>query len=93
MRTIGVAEAALSAMVHRAHHRSAFGGVLADKDTVCQSIAQGRIEITKCRSLCYLAAYMADTVGFKAARKYISMIKVAKLVGFLVSASPKGESG
>eukprot|EP00750_Incisomonas_marina_P015932 INCI18801.1.p1 GENE.INCI18801.1~~INCI18801.1.p1 ORF type:complete len:452 (-),score=66.68 INCI18801.1:885-2240(-) len=76
MRTIGLAEAALSAMVHRAHNRSAFGSLLAEKDTIRQVIARARIEITKCRSLCYLAAFMADTVGFKAARKYISMIKI-----------------
>jgi len=76
MRTIGLAEAALAAMVHRAHNRTAFGSVLAEKDTIRQVIARARIEITKCRSLCYLAAFMADSVGFKRARKYISMIKI-----------------
>ena len=42
-----------------------------------RSIAEGRIELAKCRQLCYLACVMADEKGFKAARKYISMIKVA----------------
>ena len=40
-------------------------------------IAEARIEITKCRQLCYLAACMMDLKGAKAARKYIAMVKVA----------------
>ena len=36
-------------MVHRAHHRSAFGSSLAEKDTIRQAVAEARIEITKCR--------------------------------------------
>ena len=40
-------------------------------------VAEARIEITKCRQLCYLAACMMDLKGAKAARKYIAMIKVA----------------
>jgi len=41
------------------------------------TIAEARIEITKCRQLCYLAAVVADEQGFKAAKSYIAMIKVA----------------
>eukprot|EP00808_Paulinella_micropora_P030827 g10558.t1 len=77
MRTIGLADSALSAMVLRASTRQAFGTKLRDKDLVRQTIAEARLEITQCRQLCYLAAVMADERGFKAARKYISMIKVA----------------
>eukprot|EP00038_Savillea_parva_P020769 m.32429 g.32429 ORF g.32429 m.32429 type:complete len:458 (+) comp4888_c0_seq1:91-1464(+) len=77
MRTIGAAELALSAMAHRANSRRAFGKVLVQKDTVRQCMAEARIEITMCRQLCYLAACMADEKGFKAARHYIAMIKVA----------------
>ena len=44
---------------------------------VLQTIAEARIEITKNRQLCYLAACMADEKGFKAARNYIAMIKVS----------------
>jgi alkylation response protein AidB-like acyl-CoA dehydrogenase len=77
MRTIGQMEQALAAMVFRANNRVAFGGKLATKDSVKNMIAEGRIEIEKNRQLCYLAATMADEVGFKAARKYIGMIKVS----------------
>mmetsp|Transcript_77917 Transcript_77917/g.137383 ORF Transcript_77917/g.137383 Transcript_77917/m.137383 type:complete len:432 (-) Transcript_77917:850-2145(-) len=77
MRTIGVAEAALAAMVYRASTRKAFGSRLVDKDTVLQTIAESRLEIEECRQLCYLAASVMDQKGTKAARNYISMIKVA----------------
>jgi acyl-CoA dehydrogenase len=46
-------------------------------DGCAQIIAESRIEITKCRQLCYLAAVIADDRGFKKAKKYIAMIKVA----------------
>ena len=77
MRTIGTAERALSAMIYRARHRVAFRERLDRKDTVRQAIAEARIEIAKCRQLCYLAACMCDEKGFKGARQYIAMIKVA----------------
>jgi len=77
MRTIGQAEAALSAIIHRVQNRSAFGSLLKDKDTIQQIVAEARIDLTQSRQLCYLAAVVADDKGFKAARKYISMIKVA----------------
>jgi len=77
MRSIGVAEMALEAMVYRAQNRHAFGSVVSRKDTIRQIVANARIEITKCRQLTYLAAVMADEKGFKAARKYIAMIKYA----------------
>eukprot|EP00004_Rigifila_ramosa_P004163 TRINITY_DN1456_c0_g1_i1.p1 TRINITY_DN1456_c0_g1~~TRINITY_DN1456_c0_g1_i1.p1 ORF type:complete len:453 (-),score=104.07 TRINITY_DN1456_c0_g1_i1:8-1366(-) len=77
MRTIGLAEQVLSAIVHRATTRVAFGSLLSNKDAVRQVVAEARIELTKCRQLCYLAAVMADEKGFKDAKKYIAMIKVA----------------
>jgi acyl-CoA dehydrogenase len=77
MRTIGVAEQALAAIIHRANNRHAFGEVLRKKDTIRQVIAEARIEIAQVRQLCYLAACIADERGFKDARKYIAMIKVA----------------
>ena len=51
--------------------------MLYQQDDIRRQIAEARLEICKCRQLCYLAAVMADEKGFKAARKYISMIKVA----------------
>lgn len=77
MRSIGQAELAIAAMVDRVNRRKAFGRILSGKDGVRTTIAEARIEITKCRQLCYLAAVMADEKGFKAAQSYIAMIKVA----------------
>jgi len=77
MRTIGQAETALGAMVHRVQNRTALGSKLAEKDTIQQIIAESRMQLTMTRQLCYLAAVVADEKGFKAARAYISMIKVA----------------
>ena len=77
MRSIGQAETALQAIVHRVKTRVAFGTKLADKDTIQERIAEARLELTMARQLCYLAAVIADEKGFKAARGYIGMIKVA----------------
>merc|ERR1712070_835391 len=76
MRTIGTAEQALDSIIHRAHNRTAFGKVLANHDTIRQTVAAARLEITKSRLLCYLAAVQADEYGFKAAKAYIAMTKV-----------------
>jgi len=76
MRTIGTAEQALDAIIHRAHNRTAFGKVLANQATIRQVVAEARMEITKSRLLCYLAAVQADENGFKAAKAYIAMTKV-----------------
>lgn len=76
MRTIGVAEQALESIVHRAHNRTAFGKLLANQATIRQTVAEARMEITKSRLLCYLAAVQADDNGFKAAKTFIAMTKV-----------------
>merc|ERR550514_2248810 len=76
MRTIGTAEQALDAIIHRAHNRTAFGKKLTHMDTIRQAVAEARMEITKSRLLCYLAAVQADEYGFKAAKAYIAMTKV-----------------
>jgi len=76
MRTIGTAEQALDAIIHRAHRRTAFGKLLSNQATIRQVVAEARMEITKSRLLCYLAAVQADEYGFKAAKSYIAMTKV-----------------
>merc|ERR1712113_1224164 len=76
MRTIGTAEQAIDAIIHRAHNRTAFGKVLANQATIRQAVAEARIDITKSRLLCYLAAVQADEYGFKSAKAYIAMTKV-----------------
>merc|ERR1712066_467759 len=76
MRTVGVAEQAIDSIIHRAHNRTAFGKLLAHQATIRQAVAEARLEITKSRLLCYLAAVQADEYGFKAAKAYIAMTKV-----------------
>merc|ERR1712064_173451 len=52
---------------------TAFGKLLANQPTIRQSVAEARMEITKSRLLCYLAAVQADEHGFKEAKAYIVM--------------------
>jgi acyl-CoA dehydrogenase len=76
MRAIGTAERALEMMCLRAADREAFGGPLADKQFVQDFIAKSRMEIDQARLLSLNAAWLMDTVGKRAARQQISMIKV-----------------
>merc|ERR1719238_2056200 len=76
MRTIGTAEQALDSIIHRSHNRTAFGKLLSNQATIRQSVAEARMEITKSRLLCYLAAVQADEYGFKDAKAYVAMTKV-----------------
>jgi acyl-CoA dehydrogenase len=77
MRIIGVAERALELMCLRATERTTWGKTLAERVVTQERIAQARIEIEMNRLLVLKAAYMMDTVGNKAARQEIAMIKVA----------------
>jgi acyl-CoA dehydrogenase len=76
MRLIGVAERALEAMCARSLSRVAFGKLIAEQTVTQERIAEARIRIDSARLLVLKAAYMMDTVGNKAARAEIAMIKV-----------------
>ncbi|HEX8009720.1 MAG TPA: acyl-CoA dehydrogenase family protein [Casimicrobiaceae bacterium] len=77
MRTIGLAERALESMCRRALSRVAFGKPIAEQTVTLERIAESRIAIDQARLLVLNAAYQMDTVGNKAARRQIAMIKVA----------------
>ena len=76
MRLIGLSERVLERMCRRAGMRVAFGKSLAEQTVTLERIAEARMMIEQARLLTLKAAYMMDTVGNKAARQEIAMIKV-----------------
>ncbi len=76
MRLIGQAEVALEKMCRRASSRVAFGRPVSEQTVTQERIAEARIRIDTARLLVLKAAWMMDTVGNKAAKKEIAMIKV-----------------
>ena len=77
MRQIGLAERSLERMCRRVKSRVAFGKPVAEQGVTLERIAESRILIEQARLLTLNAAHRMDTVGNKAARTEIAMIKVA----------------
>ena len=77
MRNIATMEVALEKMCGRLLSRRTFGKVIAEHSVWEERIARARCEIEMARLLCLKAAHMMDTVGNKAARAEIAMIKIA----------------
>jgi len=75
MRWIGQAGRAFDALCERALSREAFGGPLADKQTVQNWIADSAAELQAARLMTLHAAWKMDRHGVRAARTDISLIK------------------
>ncbi len=76
MRLIGKAERALESLCKRAKARVTFGKPVSTQTVTLERIAEARCMIEQARLLTLKAAYMMDTVGNKAARAEIAMIKI-----------------
>ena len=77
MMFVGMAQRCLDLMCKRVDERVAFGERLADKTSIQHDVARSRMEIEQVRLLVLRAADAMDQHGPKAARDYISMVKVA----------------
>ena len=77
MRSIGIAERAISAMCERVEGRVAFGKPLSEQGVIREWIAESRIEIEQLRLLVLKTAWLMDTVGNRGAHTEIQAIKIA----------------
>lgn len=77
MRLIGLAERTLEKFCVRTRSRVAFGKPVSEQTVTQERIAESRIMIEQSRLLTLHAAHMMDTVGNRAAKAEIAMIKVA----------------
>ena len=75
MRWLGQARRAFDMLCERALQREAFGGPLAEKQTVQNWIADSAAEMRAARLMTLHAAWIIDQQGAAAARKEISLIK------------------
>lgn len=75
MRAIGMAELALQLLLERCQERRVFGRYLAQYANIGDWIGESRLDIEQARPLVLKTAWMLDTVGARAARREIAMIK------------------
>ena len=75
MRWLGVAQRAFDMLCERSLYRAVQGGVLADKQTVQNWIADSAAQMQAARLMTLNAAWVMDTQGAAAARREISLIK------------------
>ena len=75
MRFLGLSQRAFDMLCERATYRESHGRLLADHQTVQNWIADSAAEMHAARLMTLHAAWIADTQGFQAARKEISLIK------------------
>lgn len=77
MRSIGIAERAISAMCERVEGRIAFGKPLSEQGVIREWIAESRIQVEQLRLLVLKTAWLMDTVGNRGAHTEIQAIKIA----------------
>ncbi|XP_034003416.1 acyl-CoA dehydrogenase family member 11 [Trematomus bernacchii] len=77
MRAVGAAEFALELLCRRAASRETFGKKLYQHEVVSHWIAECRLMIDQTRLLTLHAAQALDSLGGRAARRQIAMIKVS----------------
>ncbi|MDH1054588.1 acyl-CoA dehydrogenase family protein [Aquipseudomonas alcaligenes] len=75
MRAIGMAELALQLLLERCQERRVFGRYLAQYANIGDWIGESRLDVEQARLLVLKTAWMLDTVGARAARREIAMIK------------------
>src|SRR5437870_4948280 len=75
MRWLGVARRAFDMMCERSLYREVRGGLLRDKQTVQNWIADSAAEMQAARLMTLYAAWKIDTYGSSAARMDVSLIK------------------
>jgi acyl-CoA dehydrogenase len=75
MRWLGVSRRAFDMLCERATYRTSMGGLLADKQTVRNWIADSAAQMQAARLMTLHAAWVIDTQGASTARQEISLIK------------------
>jgi acyl-CoA dehydrogenase len=76
MRSVGAAQRALELMCDRVNTRIVFGRPLIKQQSIREDIAKSVCQIEQARLLTLKAAQKMDTVGNKAAKDLIAMIKI-----------------